>query len=159
VFYCWWEKAIILEKIIAEAQKIQAGINLGSVISPKAKDRIEGYITRAEKNGAHVLLDGRNAFVKGKENGTYVNPTIIEGVTPSNECACDEIFGPVLTVLRVNTLEEALAIENGNPYGNAAAIYTTNGTSRTLFFRGMEQQPVWLRRYYRYGRRSLLDQS
>ncbi len=123
----------ILEKIITEANKIQVGINLGSVISAKAKERIENYITRAQKNGANILVDGRNAFVKGKENGTYVNPTIIEGVEPTDECACDEIFGPVLTVLRVNTLEEALAIENSNPYGNAAAIYTTNGGSARYF--------------------------
>lgn len=123
----------IMEKIIEEAGKIQAGINLGSVISQKAKDRIENYITRAEKNGAHILVDGRHAFVNGKENGTYVNPTIIEGVQPSNECACDEIFGPVLTVLRANSLDEALAIENANPYGNAAAIYTSNGGTARYF--------------------------
>jgi malonate-semialdehyde dehydrogenase (acetylating)/methylmalonate-semialdehyde dehydrogenase len=123
----------ILEKIIDEATKIQAGVNLGSVISIKAKERIENYIARAQNIGANILVDGRNAFVKGKENGTYVNPTIIEGVDPTNECACDEIFGPVLTVLRVKTLEEALAIENVNPYGNAAAIYTTNGGSARYF--------------------------
>lgn len=123
----------ILEKIVAEAQKIQAGMNLGAVISVTAKQRIENYISRAEQNGANILVDGRNAFVKGKENGTYVNPTIIEGVEPNNECACDEIFGPVLTVLRANTLDEALAIENANPYGNAAAIYTTNGGTARYF--------------------------
>ena len=123
----------ILEKIIAEAQKIRAGINLGAVISPAAKQRIENYITRAEQNGADILVDGRNAFVKGKEQGNYVNPTIIAGVEPTNECACDEIFGPVLTVLRVGSLDEALAIENANPYGNAAAIYTTNGGTARYF--------------------------
>jgi malonate-semialdehyde dehydrogenase (acetylating) / methylmalonate-semialdehyde dehydrogenase len=123
----------ILERIIAEAQQVKAGVNLGSVISPAAKERIEGYITRAEKNGATLLVDGRNASVKGKENGTYVNPTLIEGVEADNECACDEIFGPVLTVLRVNSLEEALAIENTNPYGNAAAIYTSNGGTARYF--------------------------
>lgn len=123
----------ILEKIIDEAQKIQAGVNLGAVISPAAKERIENYITRAEQNAANILVDGRNAFVKGKEKGYYVNPTIIEGVEPTNECACDEIFGPVLTVLRADTLDEALAIENANPYGNAAAIYTTNGGTARYF--------------------------
>ncbi len=123
----------ILDKIIAEANKIEAGVNLGAVISEKAKERIENYISRAEKNGAKILLDGRNAFVKGKENGTYVNPAIIDGIEPSNECACDEIFGPVLTVLRTDTLDEALAIENANPYGNAAAIYTANGGTARYF--------------------------
>lgn len=123
----------ILEKIVAEANKINAGINLGSVISESARNRIENYISRAEKDGAGILVDGRYTIVKGKENGTYVNPTIIDGVQPGNECACDEIFGPVLTVLRVNTLDEALKIENSNPYGNAAAIFTTNGGAARYF--------------------------
>jgi malonate-semialdehyde dehydrogenase (acetylating)/methylmalonate-semialdehyde dehydrogenase len=122
-----------LDKIVQEAAKIKAGVNLGSVISNTAKERIENYITRAQQNGATLLADGRNAIVPEKENGTYVNPTIIEGIEPTNECACDEIFGPVLSVLRVNTLEEALAIENANPYGNAAAIYTTNGGTARYF--------------------------
>ncbi|HMR84015.1 MAG TPA: CoA-acylating methylmalonate-semialdehyde dehydrogenase [Niabella sp.] len=123
----------ILNKIVSEAQKVKAGINLGAVISLEAKIRIENYIERAQKNGANILLDGRHAYVKGMENGTYVNPTIIDGVQPTNECACDEIFGPVLTVIRVNTLEEALLIENRNPYGNAAAIFTTNGGTARYF--------------------------
>jgi malonate-semialdehyde dehydrogenase (acetylating) / methylmalonate-semialdehyde dehydrogenase len=123
----------ILAKIIEEAKKVHVGVNLGSVISPVAKDRIEGYITRAEAAGAKILLDGRGPVVVGKENGSYVNPTIIDGIAPNNESACDEIFGPVLSVLRVNSLDEALAIENANPYGNAAAIYTTNGGSARYF--------------------------
>jgi malonate-semialdehyde dehydrogenase (acetylating) / methylmalonate-semialdehyde dehydrogenase len=123
----------ILAKIISEAEKIRAGVNLGSVISPSAKERIESYITRAEKSGARILLEGRNTTVPGKEKGTYVNPTVIDNVPPNHEAACDEIFGPVLTVLRVKTLEEALAIENANPYGNAAAIYTTNGGTAKYF--------------------------
>lgn len=123
----------ILDEITAEANKIQAGLNLGAIISVKAKERIENYITNAEKNGADILVDGRLAFVKDKENGTYVNPTIIDGLVPGNECACDEIFGPVLTVLHTHTLDEALAIENANPYGNAAAIYTTDGGTAKYF--------------------------
>lgn len=123
----------ILEKIIAEANKVQAGLNLGAVISETAKTKIETYIERAENSGAVILKDGRGAIVKGLEGGTYVNPTIIDGVQPGNECACDEIFGPVLTVLRVNTLEEALQIENANPYGNAAAIFTTSGGAARHF--------------------------
>jgi malonate-semialdehyde dehydrogenase (acetylating)/methylmalonate-semialdehyde dehydrogenase len=123
----------ILEKIIDEAGKVRAGINLGSVISQAAKERIENYITRAEMNGARILVDGRNALVKGKENGSYVNPTIIDSVQVNHECACDEIFGPVLTVLRVDTLDEAIQVENANLYGNAAAIYTTNGGAARYF--------------------------
>ncbi len=123
----------LLDNIILEAKKIRSGENLGSVISSAAKERIESYITRAEKSGARILLDGRNTMVSGKEKGTYVNPTIIDGVQASHEAACDEIFGPVLTVLRVDSLDEALAIENSNPYGNAAAIYTSNGGTASYF--------------------------
>ncbi len=123
----------ILEHIIHEGQKIKAGENLGSVISKQAQERIESYINDAEKAGGNILLDGRNAVVPGKENGTYVNPTIIEGLAPTDKSACDEIFGPVLTVLRAETLDDALEIENASSYGNAAAIYTTNGGTARYF--------------------------
>jgi len=123
----------ILDKIVAEAQNIKAGKDMGAIISSAAKNRIEGYISRAEQMGHRILVDGRNVRVAGKENGWYVGPTIIEGVTPSDECACDEIFGPVLSIIWVSTLEEALAIENNNPYGNAASIYTSSGAVARYF--------------------------
>jgi malonate-semialdehyde dehydrogenase (acetylating) / methylmalonate-semialdehyde dehydrogenase len=123
----------ILEKIQSEIQAIRTGIDMGAVISQVAKERIEGYITRAEAKGAKLLVDGRNVVVEGKENGFYVGPTLIDGVQASDECACDEIFGPVLSVVHVDNLDEALAIENANPYGNAAAIYTSNGGTARYF--------------------------
>ena len=123
----------ILDQIIAEASKIRVGEELGAVISPAAKTRIEGYIDRAEAAGYKILVDGRGAIVAGKENGTYVGPTLIEGVPAGAECACDEIFGPVLSIIQVNTLDEAIAIENSNPYGNAASIYTTSGAVARYF--------------------------
>ncbi|MCL4157998.1 UNVERIFIED_CONTAM: hypothetical protein GTU68_033688, partial [Idotea baltica] len=123
----------VMTAIEAEMRTVIPGDNLGSVISPAAKERIEGYITRAEEAGAKILVDGRGATVAGKENGTYVGPTLIDGLDIGNECACDEIFGPVLTVLHVDTLDEALAIENANPYGNAAAIYTSSGATARYF--------------------------
>lgn len=123
----------ILEQILAEAQKIRVGEDLGSVISAAAKERIEGYISRAEKAGYRILLDGRGAQVAGKENGTYVGPTLIAGLPPGAECACDEIFGPVLSIIQVKTLDEAIAIENSNPYGNAASIYTSSGAVARYF--------------------------
>jgi malonate-semialdehyde dehydrogenase (acetylating) / methylmalonate-semialdehyde dehydrogenase len=123
----------ILDQIIAEARKIRVGEELGAVISPAAKTRIEGYIDRAEAAGYKILVDGRGAIVAGKENGTYVGPTLIEGVPAGAECACDEIFGPVLSIIQVNTLDEAIAIENSNPYGNAASIYTTSGAVARYF--------------------------
>ncbi|MEI2737613.1 MAG: aldehyde dehydrogenase family protein [Chitinophagaceae bacterium] len=75
----------IIDKICEEARKIIPGENLGAVISKESKERIESYITEAEKQGAKILVDGRNAKVKGKENGTYVGPTVIDFVTPDDE--------------------------------------------------------------------------
>ncbi|MDP4262030.1 MAG: CoA-acylating methylmalonate-semialdehyde dehydrogenase [Bacteroidota bacterium] len=117
----------IIDKICEEAKKIVPGENLGAVISKESKERIEGYITEAEKQGAKILVDGRNAKVKGKENGTYVGPTVIDYVKPEMSVAKEEIFGPVISIMRTKTVDEALAIENANPYGNAASVFTQNG--------------------------------
>lgn len=117
----------ILDKLVGEALKIQCGSTLGAVISKAAKDRIESYITEAEQQGAKIILDGRNTVVPGKENGFYVGPTIIDYATADMKVAKEEIFGPVLTIVRVNTIDEALAIENANPYGNACSVFTQSG--------------------------------
>lgn len=117
----------IIEKICDEARKIVPGKNLGAVISRSAKERIERYITEAEKQGAKILVDGRNTTVEGKEEGTYVGPTVIDFVKPDMAVATEEIFGPVISIMRASTVDEALAIENGNPYGNAASVYTQSG--------------------------------
>ncbi|HET9825318.1 MAG TPA: CoA-acylating methylmalonate-semialdehyde dehydrogenase, partial [Chitinophagaceae bacterium] len=117
----------IIQKICEEARKIVPGKNLGAVISKEAKERIEKYITEAEQQGAKVLVDGRGAKVEGKENGTYVGPTVIDYVKPDMAVAREEIFGPVLSIMRTETVDEAIAIENGNPYGNAASVFTQNG--------------------------------
>lgn len=117
----------IIDRVRELAKNLVPGKNLGSVISKQAKERIEGYITRAEKEGCKVVLDGRGATVSGKEGGFYVGPTILDNAKPSSECSCDEIFGPVVSIIRAKTLDEAIRIENENPYGNAAAIYTTSG--------------------------------
>ncbi|MEN9548089.1 MAG: hypothetical protein RIR12_680 [Bacteroidota bacterium] len=117
----------IIDKICEEARKIIPGENLGAVISKESKEKIEGYITEAEMQGAKILVDGRHAIVKGKEKGTYVGPTVIDYVTPDMSVAKEEIFGPVISIMRTNTVDEALAIENANPYGNAASVFTQNG--------------------------------
>ena len=119
----------IVAKIVEEARKIVAGQNLGSVISKEAKQRIEQHITEAEAAGAKVLLDGRYTVVPGHEDGYYVGATVIDYVTPDMRIAQEEVFGPVLAIMRTNTLDEALAIENANPYGNAAAVFTSSGSS------------------------------
>lgn len=117
----------IVEKICEEARKIIPGKNLGSVISKEAKERIERYITEAEQAGAKVLVDGRNCVVGGNENGYYVGPTVIDYVTPEMAIAQEEVFGPVLAIMRANDVDEALAIENANNYGNAASVFTQSG--------------------------------
>ncbi|RSK46797.1 CoA-acylating methylmalonate-semialdehyde dehydrogenase [Hymenobacter rigui] len=117
----------IISKLVEEARKIVPGQNLGSVISRQAKERIERYITEAEQAGAKVLLDGRNPTVAGNENGYYVGPTVIDYVTPDMAIASEEVFGPVLAIMRTNTLDEALSIENASNYGNAAAVFTQSG--------------------------------
>jgi len=105
------------------------GETLGSVINHAARERIERYITEAEEQGAKILVDGRNVKVAGKENGAYVGPTVIDYVTPDMAVAREEIFGPVISIMRAKTLDEALAIENANPYGNAASVFTQNGAA------------------------------
>lgn len=117
----------IIERICAESRKIVAGENLGAVISKAAKERIENYITEAERSGAKILVDGRGATVAGKENGTYVGATVIDFVTPEMSVAREEIFGPVISIIRTENLDEALKIENANPYGNAASVFTQSG--------------------------------
>ena len=117
----------IIQKLCEDAGKIIPGKNLGAVISKQAKERIEKFITEAEEQGAKILLDGRHATVEGKEHGFYVGPTVIDHVKPGMAIAKEEIFGPVLAIMRSDTVDEALAIENASPYGNAASVFTQSG--------------------------------
>ena len=126
----------IVNLICQEAKAMQSGKNLGAVISLDAKNRIEKYIGEAEKAGAKILVDGRKTVVEGKEGGFYVGATVIDGVTPDMSVAQEEIFGPVISIMRTDTLDEAIAIENANPYGNAAAVFTqSGGTARYVIER------------------------
>ena len=116
-----------IERICEEAAKLIPGKNLGPVISRAARDRIIGYIDGAEKAGAKVLLDGRKAKIEGDPNGFYLGPTVIDYVTPGMKAAQDEIFGPVLSIIRVKNIREGIEIENAHPCGNAASVFTQNG--------------------------------
>jgi malonate-semialdehyde dehydrogenase (acetylating)/methylmalonate-semialdehyde dehydrogenase len=118
----------IIAKICDEARKIIPGKNLGAVITKESKERIERYITEAEKAGAKILVDGRNAKVAGMENGNYVGPTVIDFVTPDMAIAREEVFGPVIAIMRASSIDEALTIENGSSYGNAASVFTQSGS-------------------------------
>jgi len=117
----------IISKICDEARKIVPGKNLGSVISLEAKQRIERYITEAETAGAKVLVDGRNWKVDGHEGGFYVGPTVIDFVTPEMAIAKEEVFGPVLAIIRAKDIDTAIQIENASEYGNAASVFTQSG--------------------------------
>lgn len=123
----------ILDAIEATMRATRPGAEIGAIISAPAKSRIEGYIDLAEKEGATLRVDGRGATVNGSEDGFYVGPTLIDNLDPGSACVCDEIFGPVLAVLHVDTLDEAIAIENKSPFGNAASIYTTSGAAARYF--------------------------
>ncbi|MBI3124726.1 MAG: CoA-acylating methylmalonate-semialdehyde dehydrogenase [Ignavibacteriales bacterium] len=117
----------IIEQLVEEAKKIIPGKNLGSVISKEAKARIENYITEAEQQGAKILLDGRNCKVSGKENGFYVGPTVIDNVKPGMKIAKEEVFGPVIAIIRTETVDSALSIQKSSLYGNAASVFTQSG--------------------------------
>lgn len=124
----------IMDAIAAEMRTVRAGYDMGAIISVTARDRIVNYITQAETNGALLRVDGRNPEVPAeKRGGNYVGATLIDGLTPGSPALTDEIFGPVLSVLRVGSLDEALKIENASPYGNAAAIYTGSGAAARYF--------------------------
>jgi malonate-semialdehyde dehydrogenase (acetylating)/methylmalonate-semialdehyde dehydrogenase len=117
----------IIARMIDDAGAVVPGANLGPVISAKALERIEGYITEAVAAGATVLVDGRKAVVPGKEGGFYIGPTIIDHVLPTMRIAREEVFGPVLAIVRAPDLDAALAVENASPYGNAASVFTESG--------------------------------
>ncbi len=117
----------IIKGVIAKASQVKLGEQMGAVIDKASWDKINGVIERAPKEGAKILLDGRKAKApKGCSGGTWMGPTIIEA-EPHMECATLEIFGPVITIVKVKTLSEAMEIEKNNPYGNACSVFTTNG--------------------------------
>ncbi len=129
-----------IDGMVAYAKSIKLGEKQGTVINKESVERINNYITAAEKMGAKILVDGRNqkpenSDIKGLETGYWVGPTLLDNVSPDMPAGCEEIFGPVLSITRVNTIEEALKIENANPYGNAASIFTTNGANAQYLFR------------------------
>lgn len=115
----------IIDRIAKKSAAIKLGEEMGPITNEGSVHRITGYIDQAEKSGAKVLLDGRGSKVTPE--GYWVGPTLLDQVSPEMPAAREEIFGPVLTIVRVKTLEEAIAIENANPYGNASSVYTTSG--------------------------------
>ena len=123
----------IVDRVCEESRQTIPGEHLGAVISQAAKERIEAYIAEAEEAGATILVDGRGTVVPGCESGTYVGPTVIDHVRPDMRIAQEEVFGPVLSIIRLDDFDEALRLENASPFGNAAAVYTQSGDAARAF--------------------------
>lgn len=124
-------------KALAQKLKVNAGnepgTDVGPVISKKAKARILELIESGVKEGAKLELDGRDIKVPGYEQGNFVGPTLFSGVTPAMQIYTQEIFGPVLVVLEVDTLDQAIALVNANPFGNGTGLFTQSGAAARKF--------------------------
>ena len=111
---------------------------MGPVVTAAAKERIESLIGSGERQGAKLLVDGRGLRVAGHENGFFVGPTVIDQVQPSMDVYTEEIFGPVLSVVRADDVDTAIDLINSNPYGNGTAIFTSSGEAARRFQRGVK---------------------
>jgi malonate-semialdehyde dehydrogenase (acetylating)/methylmalonate-semialdehyde dehydrogenase len=112
---------------------LEDGVQMGPVITKQSKDRIESLIGVGEKQGAKVLVDGRNSKIPRHERGNFVKPTILDGVPASSELSHTEIFGPVLSMVHASDMDEALAFLERNPYGNQASLFTSSGAAARRF--------------------------
>jgi malonate-semialdehyde dehydrogenase (acetylating) / methylmalonate-semialdehyde dehydrogenase len=110
---------------------------MGPVVTAAAKERIEGLIGTGEQQGAKLLVDGRGLKVPGFEEGFFVGPTLIDQVQPEMDVYTEEIFGPVLSVVRADSVDAAIDLINANPYGNGTAIFTNSGEAARRFQRGV----------------------
>ncbi|XAR53006.1 Methylmalonate-semialdehyde dehydrogenase (acylating) [Bertholletia excelsa] len=129
----WEDRLIESAKSIKVTAGTEPDADLGPVISKQAKERICNLIQSGVDNGAKLLLDGRNIVVPGYEQGNFIGPTILSGVTTDMECYKEEIFGPVLLLMEADSLEEAMDVVNKNKYGNGASIFTTSGAAARKF--------------------------
>jgi malonate-semialdehyde dehydrogenase (acetylating)/methylmalonate-semialdehyde dehydrogenase len=112
---------------------LEPGVEMGPVISQESRTRIERLIAEGVAAGATAVVDGRNARVQGYDGGNFVRPTILANVDPASELARTEIFGPVLSVMRAATVEEAVDLVNGSPFGNMACLFTSSGAAARQF--------------------------
>lgn len=138
----WLPELAGLAKELSVNGGFEEGADLGPVVSPQSKERIESLIASAEKEGATILLDGRGFTPEKYPNGNWVGPTIITNVTKDMECYKQEIFGPVLVCLNVETLDDAVDLINSNEYGNGVAIFTRSGPTAEKFRRNIEAGQV-----------------
>jgi len=127
------------EKLIPAINALRIGVSndpdahYGPVVTPEHKARVEGWIDTAEAEGAEIVIDGRGFTLQGHENGFFVGPTLIDRVTPRMESYKEEIFGPVLQIVRANDFEDAVRLPSEHQYGNGVAIFTRNGHAAREF--------------------------
>ncbi|MDR1768342.1 MAG: CoA-acylating methylmalonate-semialdehyde dehydrogenase [Propionibacteriaceae bacterium] len=130
-----------LELVLAKAKEVKVadgmtpGADMGAIITAAERDRIEQIVDEAERDGAKVVLDGRGWRPADRPNGFFTGPTIVDNVTLEMRAYVEEIFGPVLVVLRVKDLDEGIKTIQNNPYGNGAAIFTSSGEAARRFMR------------------------
>ena len=134
----------LVEKLVERTKTLKVGhaldpeADFGPVVAASALERIEGYIAAGEKEGAELLVDGRGVKVEGHEGGYYVGATLFDKVTTDMSIYREEIFGPVLSVVRVDDFEEALALPTNHEFGNGVAIYTRDGDTAREFARRVD---------------------
>ena len=109
------------------------GVQMGPVINHASRQRIEGLIAQGQSEGANLLIDGRSPNISGYENGAFVRPTILDNVNPNGEIARTEIFGPVLSLIRADTIDDAINFINSGQYGNMACLFTSSGAAARKF--------------------------
>jgi malonate-semialdehyde dehydrogenase (acetylating) / methylmalonate-semialdehyde dehydrogenase len=112
---------------------LDEGVQMGPVITPHSKSRVEHLIATGEQQGAKILLDGRNSRVPRGEAGNFVKPTVLDAVPATSELTETEIFGPVLSLVHANDMDEAMAFLEHSPYGNQASLFTSSGAAARRF--------------------------
>ncbi|MDQ3424172.1 MAG: CoA-acylating methylmalonate-semialdehyde dehydrogenase [Actinomycetota bacterium] len=133
----------IAEAVSSKAARVRVGpgraatSEMGPLVTPQARARVLDLIDSGEKQGARIRVDGRGLVLPGHEDGFFVGPTVLDEVTTQMDVYREEIFGPVLSVLRVDSIDAAIAMVNANPYGNGTAIFTSSGEAARRFQRGV----------------------
>jgi len=121
------ERFVAAARALKVGNGLEEGVQMGPVISKKSKERILGTIEKGIQEGAKLILDGRSIQVPGLPNGFFIGPTVLDEVRPEMTIAREEVFGPVVSIIRVKDLDEAIRLAQSSEYGNAACLYTSSG--------------------------------
>ncbi|MFJ5303172.1 CoA-acylating methylmalonate-semialdehyde dehydrogenase [Streptomyces sp. NPDC088350] len=131
----------LVEVLARKAREVKVGpghvpgVEMGPLITKVAQERVENAVATATEQGATVVVDGRGLKIEGHEDGFFTGPSLLDHVTAEMDAYRDELFGPVLAIVRVDTLDEAIAVINANPYGNGTALFTASGEAARRFQR------------------------